>query len=335
VKRRLKIQVLVDAATIPDEDPEFRDAAGEATTERHVVNALRRLGHDVSIVRAGSSVPDLVASLQADRGDLVFNLTEVFRDSRRLDKNIAALLEMLGMPFTGTGAAGLMLCRDKGLCKQLLGLHRIRVPGFVRLAPGRRTPIPRTLRFPVVVKPVFTDGSEGISNASLVTDAASLLERARFVHERWKQAAIAEEYIEGRELYVSVIGNRRLVVLPPRELFFKAPDGNGPVLATYRVKWDEQYQERWRIKFGNARLDGADLARIARVCRKACRVLQVRDFGRVDLRLTPDGHIVVLEVNPNPDLAYGDEVAEAAERAGIRYDALVARVLRHAMRRYT
>ena len=334
MKQRPRIAALVDEATVPADDPQFRDRSGEPSTEWHVVNALRRLGCDVPIVSVGDDVTTLVADLRACGADLVFNLTEVFRADRRFDKNIAALLEMLAIPFTGTGATGLMLCRDKALCKQLLSLHKIRVPGFVRLPPGRPTHIPRALRFPVVVKPVFTDGSEGISNASLVTDPAALLERARFVHERWKQPAIAEEYIEGRELYVSVIGNRRLTVLPPRELFFKAPNGDGPVLATYRVKWDEQYQAKWQIHFGNAKLDEATLTRVARVCRKVYRVLQLHDFGRVDLRLTPDGHIVILEVNPNPDIAFGDEVAEAAERAGIRYSALIALLLRHARRRY-
>ena len=160
---------------------------------------------------------NLLASKQAIFPDLVFNLTEQFGGDRRFDKNIAALLEILDIPFTGSGATGLMLCRDKRLCKQLLSLHRIRVPGFAFLPLNRAVRVPKTLRYPLVVKPAFEDSSEGISNASLAANEEALRERVQFVHEGWQQAVIAEEYIEGRELYVSVLGNKRLVVLPIRE----------------------------------------------------------------------------------------------------------------------
>ncbi|HUW18395.1 MAG TPA: ATP-grasp domain-containing protein [Sedimentisphaerales bacterium] len=333
MSRRLRITVLVDTAAIPGNDPEFTAAEHEPSTEYEVIGALRNLGYKASVLGAGGDIGTLVSSLKGQRPQIVFNLTEEFSGDRRLDKNIAGLLEMLGIPFTGTGPAGLMLCRDKLLCKQLLSLHRIRVPGFVSLAGNRVFRVPKTLRYPLVVKPEFEDGSEGISNASLVGNEAELKERVQFVHERWKQPVIAEEYVEGRELYVSILGNSRLVALPVRECIFDV-NGEGPQIATYRVKWNKEYREKWNIKFGFAKLDAPIVKRIWRVCRKVYRLLQMHDYGRIDIRLAPDNKVIIIEANSNPDIAYGEEVAEAAEKAGISYEKLIDRILKLARRRY-
>jgi len=185
-----------------------------------------------------------------------------------------------------------------------------------------------------VVKPAFEDSSEGISNASVVYDIYALNTRAKFVHDRWNQAAIAEEYIEGREFYVTVLGNRQLKVLPIRECSFEASEEGGPLMATYRVKWDAEFREKWKIRFGFAELDDKTFKDINRVCKKVYRALHLRDYGRIDLRLTASNKIVVLEANPNPDLAYGEEVAEAAEKAGIGYNAFIGRIVHNALRRY-
>lgn len=332
--RRLHITVLVDPATIPLDDPEFRDVSDKPITEYHVCDALRSLGHRVSVMGAEYDIASVARTLTEQEPDLVFNLTEQFCGDRRMDKNIAALLELLDIPFTGAGAMGLLLARDKRLCKQILRLHRIRVPNFVSLAHGRPVRVPKNLPYPMVVKPTFEDSSEGISNASLVYDAEALAERAAFIHDRWKQPVIAEEYIDGRELYVSVIGNKRLTVLPPRECYFNEPGDQGPVMLTYRCKWDRQYREKWKIEFGFADLSPGLLQAIERVSKRAYRALHLQDYGRIDLRLTRDEKLVVLEANPNPDIAYGEEVAEAADRAGIDYESLIDRIVRLALRRY-
>ena len=334
MSKRLNIIVLVDPWTIPGNDPDFSEPPGGPVTEYHVIGSLRALGHSVSVLGAIDDIGKIVDNLAEKKPAIVFNLTEQFGGDRRLDKNIAALLELLDIPFTGTGATGLMLARDKRLCKQLLSLHKIRVPGFVSLPRNHRIRIPKTLRYPLVVKPTFEDGSEGISNTSLVYNESSLQERTQFIHERWEQPVIAEEYIEGRELYVSILGNRKLTVFPIRECSFEHNGSEGPVLLTYRVKWNEQYRKKWNIQFGFAELEPSIEDSIKRVCKKVYRVLQMRDYGRIDLRLTPDNKLVVLEANPNPDIAYGEEVADAAEKAGINYEQLIDRILRHALRRY-
>jgi len=325
---------LVDAAEITSEDPNFEGYPKDPTTEHHVIGALRNIGYEVSVLGAVSDIGTIVKTLTEQKPNLVFNLTEAFEGDRRMDKNIAALIEMAGVPFTGTGVAGLMLCRDKRLCKQLLSLHKIRVPHFYSLPLGRKVPVAKTIQYPLVVKPALEDSSEGISNASLVNNVAELQERTRYMHERWEQPAIAEEYIEGREFYVSILGNKRLTVLPPRECSFESDDGAGPQLATYRVKWNEQYRKKWNIKFGLAELDQATLKSIGHVCKKVFRVLQLRDYGRIDLRLTHDNKVVILEANPNPDLAYGEEVAEAAEYSGMGYEELIDHIVHIALRRY-
>jgi D-alanine-D-alanine ligase len=334
MRQQLHVVVLVDPATIPPEDPQFRNPPDKPITEYHVCEALRILHHRVTVIGAEYDIASVAKRLTVIDPDLVFNLTEQFCGDRRLDKNIAALLEMLDIPFTGAGPMGLMLARDKSLCKQILTLHRIRVPRFISLPHNSAIRIPKHAPYPMVVKPAFEDSSEGISNASVVYDADALRERAAFVHERWEQPAIAEEYIEGRELYVSVIGNKRLRVLPPRECFFNAEGSEGPVLLTYRCKWDREYREKWRIDFGFADLEPATLRSIERVCKRVYRILQLQDYARIDLRLTPENGLVVLEANPNPDIAYGEEVAEAADRAGIEYEPLIGLIIRLALRRY-
>ena len=335
MRKRLRITVLMDSACVPDEDPEFTTGLAEESTEHHVVNSLRNRGYQVSVQELGSDPAGFISRLVENKPDLVFNLTEEFRGNRLMDRNITAILEMMGIPFTGAGSAGLMLCRAKGLCKQLLNLHKIRVPDFLILPPCKKIRCPKNASFPMVVKPVYGDGSDGISNASLVKDRSSLEERAKMIHARWKQPAIAEEFIEGRELYVGVLGNRRLTVLPPRELFFNGTEkSDGPVLATYRVKWDTAYQKKWNIRFGFAELEDKVFRKISRVCRKIYRTLQIQDYGRLDIRLTPDEQIVVMEANANPDVAFGEELAESAEKAGISYDDFIDRVVRSALRRH-
>jgi D-alanine-D-alanine ligase len=332
--RRLKITVLVDYSTIPEDDPQFKTIPEESDTEYHVIEALRDIGYKVRVVGAINDVATLVEKLTEQKTDLVFNLTEEFNGDRRLDKCIVGLLELLGLPYTGSGSDALMICRDKRLCKELLNLHKIKVPGFISMPVGKKVHVPKHINWPLVVKPAFEDSSEGISNASVVYDEEALMARARFVHERWNQAVIAEEYIEGREFYVAALGNKQLKVLPIRECSFESTEEGGPLMATYRVKWNNEFREKWKINFGFADLDDKTFKDITRVCKKVYRALHLRDYGRIDLRLTPENKIVVLEANPNPDLAYGEEVTESAEKAGIEYNDFIEKIVRNALRRY-
>ncbi|MDD5459556.1 MAG: ATP-grasp domain-containing protein [Phycisphaerae bacterium] len=330
--KNLNITVLVDSNIIPPTDPDFLNMPDEPVTEYHVIEALRNLGHKISILGAVQSVEEMMADIKRQNPDLIFNLTEQLGGDRRFDKSIAAVLEISQIPFTGTGSTGLLLSRDKRLCKQLLGLHKIHVPKFVFLPKNKAIRRPAALGFPLVIKPAFEDGSEGISNASVVENEDAFNKRVKFVHDGWHQAVIAEEYVEGRELYVGILGNKKLSVLPTRECKFNAK--KGPCLATYRVKWNKKYRNKWNIEFGFAEIEKPLALKIQRVCKKVFRILQLRDYARIDVRLTPDGKVFILEANANPDLAYGEEVAEAAEKQGISYEDFIQQIIDIGLKRY-
>lgn len=331
--KKLQITALIDDACMPPDGAEYKKPETHNATEFRVVSALKNLGHTVHCLGVGDRLEPIIADLTEHRPDLVFNLTEQYRDQRRLDKNIAGLLELLDIPFTGSGSVGLMLSRHKGLCKQLLSTRRIHVPRFYVVPLGKTTRLPRGMHFPLVVKPLYEDGSDGISNASLVKTESDLNDRVHMMHDHFLQPAIVEEYIEGRELYVGILGNRRLHVLPPRELEFGSHEG-GPVLATYRVKWNKAYQKKWNLKFRTADLPAPLLDSIGKICRKAYRLLQIQDYGRIDLRLTSDNRLVVFEVNPNPGLDLEDEMARAAEHNGMGYNEMIRRIVDLAHARY-
>ena len=335
MKKNLNITVLVDQGEIPVSDPEFLyPPEEEAITEYHIIETLRLLGHNVTVLGADKDVEMMIRMLKKYKPDLIFNLTEHLAGDRKLDKNIASLLELLGIPFTGAGSTGLLLTRDKRLCKQLLSLHRIRVPKFVFFPYKKTIKLPKTLKYPFVVKPVLEDSSEGISNASIVENEDSLRERVQFVHDGWKQGAIAEEYINGREFYVGVFGNKQLRVLPLRECQFNFEGSEGPRLATYRVKWNAEYRKKWKIQFGFADVDTQTLKKIERTCKKVFKILKLKDYARIDIRLTTNGNIYILEANANPDLGYGEEFAEAAEKAGISYEDIIQQIINCALKRY-
>ena len=330
-RKKLRITAIVEEANTLKADPQFEGNPKAPSMEHDVLRALRQLGHEVTVLPVYDSIEPLVEGVEKNPPDLVFNLAEQFANDRRHDKNLAGLLEMMDIPFTGTGSVGLMLCRDKAMCKQLLATWNLSVPGFRVFPVAQRVfKLPRGLKFPLVVKPAYGDGSEGISNASLVKDGEELKERVGMIHERFSQDAIAEEYVEGREIYVGVLGNRRLSVLPPYEIRFGKPE-EGPVLATYRVKWNKQYREKWNIEFGFADVDAKIWRSLADTCRRAYRILQLCDYARMDLRVTPEGKVYLLEANPNPDITQGEEMAEAARKVGISYNGFIQRIIAHAL----
>jgi D-alanine-D-alanine ligase len=260
---------------------------------------------------------------------ITFNLLEEFHGVAVYDQHVVSYLELMKRRYTGCNPRGLMLAHDKALSKQVLTFHRIPVPEF-GVFPMDRVfrRAPRRLGFPLLVKSLTAEGSVGIARASLVHDEKQLRERTEFVHRQLGTDAIAERYIDGRELYVGVWGNRRLATLPLWELRFTTGPDDGPLIATEKVKWDWEYQKKKGIVYGPAAdLPPALRDSIERVCKRTYKVLNLSGYARIDLRLTPDGRIFVLEANPNPDLSHGGEFAASAENAGISYDEVLERVL--------
>ncbi len=332
----MNLVVLIDREAVIPEDPSFEGLTEDSrrTMEHQVTRALRDSGHAVEVLPFETDVIRTMTILREKSPEVVFNLTEHFGGDRRKDAHVAAMLDLLGLASTGASTAGLMLCRDKAACKRVLGYHRIRQPLFHEVPVGRTRPSGR-LAFPMIVKPLFEDGSDGIALASVVRTVEELDERVALVHGKMKQPAICEEFIEGREIYVAVLGGERLRALPPRELIFGPREDGGPTIATARVKFNEDYRKKWGIEYRHAELDPALERQIARLGKRIFRLLGMRDYGRVDLRVTPAGEVVFLEANPNPALGTEDDVAESARRAGIEYPQLIERIVQCAARRRT
>jgi D-alanine-D-alanine ligase len=236
-------------------------------------------------------------------------------------------LELLQLPYTGCNPRGLMLAHDKALTKEVLMYHRIPVPEFVVFRRGRRIKKPRRLNFPLLVKSLVEEGSVGISKASIVNDEEALTQRVEFVHRKIGTNAIAEQYIEGREIYVAMAGNQRLEVYTPWELHVENwPEGE-PVIATSKIKWDRAYQQKIGLSTRAAELTPEIKKQLDHVSRRIYRILNLSGYARLDFRLTPQGILYLLEANPNPDISYGEDFAEAAHHSGISYERLIQKIV--------
>ena len=329
MKTKLRVLVLMHRDFVP---PPSLKGLSEAAVDRikseiDVTEALRLLGHEVIELGVHDELRPLRSALEDGKPDLVFNLLEEFQDQVVFDQHVVAFLELMRVPYTGCNPRGLTLARDKALSKLVVAHQRVRVPRFEVFRQGRAVRRPKRLSFPLIVKSLVAESSVGISKASLVRDDAALEERVRFVHEWIHTDAIAEEFVPGRELYVGVLGNERVTVLPPRELVMKrAPDE--PLIATERVKHSLRYQAERGVQlvFPSALPEGV-AARLARESRRAYAALSLDGYARLDWRLADDGQLFFLEANPNPEIARFEEFASAAEAAGLGYEALIQRLV--------
>ncbi len=312
---------------------EFADPENYGT-ENDVYLALLESGYEVRRLGLFNDVRPLLDDVSEFRPDVIFNLVETFQNVSGRDQNVTGLMELLGVPITGASSASLLLCNDKALGKKILRFHRIRTPRFHTFYRDHKVWLPKTLKLPCIVKPLTEEASRGISQASIVDDEKSFTDRVRMIHERMKLDVIVEEYIDGRELYMSIIGDRRLRVLPPREMTFGQVSADEPRIATYKAKWDEAYRAKWGIKneFA-ARLGNGVAERVNDVCKRAYRALNIRSYARFDLRVTPGGLVYVIEPNVNPAIGKDDEMARSAMRSGIRYPALIRMIVGQALRR--
>jgi D-alanine-D-alanine ligase len=328
--RRLRALVVVHASLVPPESLQGHSEKEieEWRTEYDVTSTLRTLGHDVRCVGVLDSLTELRTAIADWEPDIVFNLLEEFDGIVTYDQHVVAFLELLRQPYTGCNPRGLLLSRDKSLCKQLLAYHRIATPQFSVFRRGTRIHVPRKLRFPLFVKSTVEDASLGIAQASVVEDAPKLRERIEFVHAQVKSDALVEEYIEGRELYVAVLGNERLTRLPVWEMVFGSMPSSLAAIATRKVKWDKRYQQKYGITT-HAALDLPPqvLAALDRLSRRIYRALGLSGYARMDFRVTPGGQVYVLEANANPNLEAEEDFAESARAAGTPYPQLLERLM--------
>jgi len=316
------------------------DAAGppEDPVLGQVVAALETNGHEARCIVADADVEPVLHALVNDRPELVFNLCESFGGKSALESNVAALLNLVDLRYTGSSPAGLLLAGDKSLTKKILSFHGIATPEFATVYRGR-VEWAGDVKFPLIVKPPQEDASLGISQKSIVRDVRELLERMADLQAEFHQPVLAEEYIEGREFYVGVLGNESARALPVVELdFSKLPDGYAH-LASWEAKWGADGAGSGSEFAGTVSvfpegLDDALRERMQRVALDAFRALRLRDYARIDLRVSESGDVYVIEVNPNCYLERSGEFARAAEREGLAYDALIGEIVRLANARY-
>jgi D-alanine-D-alanine ligase len=298
-----------------------------------VAGALRSSGYRLRTLEFADDWARVLEKISRSRIDLVFNLCEEFRGHSRLEMNIAALLEMIQVPFTGSSSLVLGLSQDKGKTKSLLADQGIPTPPYTVYEPGSRR-FSHSLRYPLIAKPAYEDGSLGIDNDAFVADEKVLRRKVRSIHRSYGQPALVEEFIPGRELNVSVIGNEKPEILPISEIDFSSMPAGMPKICSYAAKWVEGSRE-----FAHTQpLCPADLKkdireRVKAVALQSYRILECRDYARVDIRLSPRGVPYVLEVNANPDISPDSGMVRSAKTAGFSYESFISRITEFALAR--
>lgn len=339
---KLKIAVLYDVwedggEPAPEETRPRRKGRRrrrEKPDREEIFEALEKLGHQPFYYVLDGKDASLLGLAKCD-ADLFFNLTESYAGDDTKDMHIAAYLDLLGRPTTGAGPHALYLAQDKALAKKMFAFHGIRTPRFAACFQGK-VEHAHDIGFPLIVKPASEDGSVGIDAAAVVASVKELMERIHYVHETFNTPALIEEYIEGREIYASIIGNAAPEVLPLVELdLSKLPEGT-PRIASAEVKWERDSEAYKATKSAVAEDLPEEVARqLADTALAAYRTLKLRDYGRIDMRLTPKNEVYVIEANPNPWLSSGAEFAMAARKAGRTYPQLIQEIVALAHARYT
>lgn len=328
--KRFRILLMVHEALVPPKEISnlSENEIDVFRTEYNALSALRNLGHEVQVIGIGDRLTELRTSIRDFEPHIVFNLLDEFSGIESYDHYVVAYLELKRQRYTGCNPRGMMISRDKVLAKQVLASHRIATPSF-RLFPfGKRFREPKRLRFPLFVKSATEDASLGISQASLVDDMQSLRDRVEFIHEHVQSDALVEEYIDGRELYIGVLGNSRLTTFPVWEMDFGTLTRVQARIATRAVKWDSKYQTRHRISTHKANdLSDEQQNGLARLAKRIFRALHMSGYARMDLRMRDDGKVFLLEANANPDLTCGEDFAESAAATGLHYEGLIKRIV--------
>jgi D-alanine-D-alanine ligase len=335
----LKVVVLYDRWEEPEDAAASAEKAPLTRTldkkevEDEVAETLGKLGHDATLHLLDGSVKSLnaVAKIECD---LIFNLAESFAGNDTADYCIAAYLELLSKKYTGCGSRGLLYCQDKGVAKKILEFHGIHTPVFARSYRGRLD-FSHDLEFPVIVKPAREDGSIGIEFNAVVSSIRELMERIDWLHANFDSPVLIEEYVEGREMYVGVIGNEHPEALPVIELdLSRLPEGT-PRIAGAEVKWGKGTRAYRDTKSAVAEgLPEETTAALQQTAVAVYQALELRDYGRIDMRLRPDGRVAVIEANPNPWLASKAEFAMAARKSGRNYTQLIEEIVDLALARY-
>lgn len=325
------IYVMVHTDLVPPQKVETLDRFETAwVTEFDVISQLKKNGHKVEVIGLYDSLDPLLDAIKRKKPDIVFNLLEEFNGDSQMDYHIVALLEAMKIKYTGCNSKGLAIAKDKALSKKILKHHHLSTANFFTLPKGKKRKLPKHLNYPLIIKCLYEEASYGIAQASIVASEEKLWERIQYIHEKLEQDAIIEEFIEGKEIYVGLIGNKQLKPLPIWELKFENVDNPEKEIYSQRAKWNEKYRKRKGIETGPAKFDKTLEEKIIKTCKKVYQVLNLSGYARIDLRINQGGKIYILEANPNPNIASDDEFAKSAAHAKIKYKDLLEELIKSA-----
>ena len=302
--------------------PDWRD-------EKDVIVALKKLGHQVHVVGINEDIKSFILEVEQEKPDLIFNLCDTFKNKRELEANIPGVCELLNTPYTGASPLSLHLCQDKAIQKKIISYdQKIKLPSFLTVTKDRLIPNLKKLSYPVIVKPLNLEASEGISQKSYVTSPEKCLERILFLRKKFHSDVIIENYISGTDVYVGLLGNKDIgiIVGQPVKLLFHEYPSHKKKIATYKCKWDDNYRKRWGIK---TTLMGESLftKKIKKICRETYEKLKLSGYARFDLRLTSEGDCYFLEANPNPSIGKSDDFSKSASGYGLSYLEVIEKII--------
>ena len=337
--KKLKVAVLYEnwgeeEEAAPEPEKKKRTGKRRKKREKHdreeIFEALQKLGHEPSYVILDGEDRTLNA-LARTEADLFFNLVESYAGDDNKEMHVAAYLDLLGRPYTGAGPQGLYLAQDKGLAKKLFEFHNIRTPYFATCYQGNLDHS-HDIKFPLIVKPISEDGSLGIDKDSVVTSVKDLMQRISYVQEEFDSPSLIEEYIEGREIYAGILGNQRPEVLPMIELDLSRLPANMPRVAGTEVKWEKDSEAYKVTKSAPAEdLDEETTKKLSKTALAAYQLLKLRDYGRIDMRISAKGDVYVIEANPNPWLSSDSEFFMSAKKSGRSYAEMIGEIVDLAM----
>lgn len=331
-----RILVLMHKDLVPPEKASRKELDFASwRTEYYVTSTLKSLGHEVLPLGVISDLGQIASVIKEFKPHVAFNLLEEFDGEATFDQHVVSYLELKHQAYTGCSPRGLVLARDKALSKKILAYHRIPVPKFQVFPRKRKIKRKSSLKFPLIVKSLTEEASFGIAQASVVTNDEKFSERIQFIHDSVQTDAIVEEFIEGREIYVGLLGNKRFQVFHPWELVFKSKNESTNYLATSQVKHNPKYRQRHNITTAEVKdLSDWQLNKLYSVCRRVARALDQYGYSRIDLRLTPEGVPYILEANPNPDIADYEDFAMGAYTSGMEYTELLEKIVALGIRRH-
>ncbi len=321
-----KILLLVHKDLIPDLN-QVPNRDSPWITEYDVLTTLTELGHEVKVLGLINNIERLIKEINEFKPYCIFNLLEEFNYETQSDYKVLALLDMMNIKYTGCNPKGLLLARDKAISKKILKHHNIGTPDFFTMTKKRKKRLPKDLNFPLIVKCLFEEASLGIAGASIVHSKEKLEERISYIHNKLDQDVIVEEFIKGREIYVGITGNIQLKNLPLWELRFDKVDEPEKEIYSERAKWNEKYRKRKGIRSQLAKLEPEIETKVIKAVKQTYKVLNLSGYARIDLRLTENNEIYILEANPNPNIAKDDEFAESAKAVGVEYKDIIENLI--------